>query len=280
VAQVQANVSNGVTMPVSLTVPGGTRAGSYTVQAVYSDPGNNFVAALPSTTPLTIQPVVTPSTANLPTNAALLTINGDGFDSNTADDSVTFDNSVIGTVTSATATSLTVSLSGLSGLTAGTALHASVTVNGVSSGSPVQVATIAPAVTSTTVQAGQSAGIGFWHNKNGQTLIDSFNGGDNSTALADWLATTFPNLYGANAGVNNLTGKTNDQVAAFSESLFHESGMKLDAQVLATALNVYATTQSLGGTAAAAYGFTVDAYGLGADWQNIGFSRINEEGGI
>jgi uncharacterized repeat protein (TIGR03803 family) len=211
-------------------------------------------------------PVVTPSTANLSATATSLTIIGSGFSSTPTNDTVAFDNGVTG----ATATSLTVRLSGLGGLTAGTALHASVTVNGVSSGSTVQVATTVLAVTSSTVQAGQSAGIGFWANKNGQALIDSFNGGGSSTALANWLAASFPNLYGANAGASNLTGKSNDQVAAFYEGLSGESGPKLDTQVLGTALNVYATTQSLGGAAAAACGFTVTADGLGAAWQNVG----------
>jgi hypothetical protein len=121
------------------------------------------------------------------------------------------------------------------------------------------------------VQPGQAAGIGFWHNQNGQALINSFNGGPNATALANWLATTFPDLYGANAGSHNLTGHTNAQVAAFYETLFGQhGGPPLDAQVLATALNVYATTLSLGGTAAQAYGFTVSADGLGAATENVG----------
>jgi hypothetical protein len=42
--------------------------------------------------------------------------------------------------------------------------------------------------------------------------------------------------------------------------------------VLATALNVYASTLSLGGTAGTAYGFTVTATGLGAASYNIGSS--------
>ena len=40
-------------------------------------------------------------TANLPANATNLTIAGYGFDTNQANDSVTFDNGVTGTVTSA-----------------------------------------------------------------------------------------------------------------------------------------------------------------------------------
>jgi len=40
--------------------------------------------------------------------------------------------------------------------------------------------------------------------------------------------------------------------------------------VLATALNVYATTRSLGGTIGQAFGFTETATGLGADSFNVG----------
>src|SRR5262249_33633907 len=94
----------------------------------------------------------------------------------------------------------------------------------------------------TGVQSGQTAGIGFWHNKNGQALIKCFNGGGGSTALADWLAATFPNLYGRGAGANDLTGKSDAQVAAFYQGLFALGGPRADAAVLATALNVYATT--------------------------------------
>jgi hypothetical protein len=75
-------------------------------------------------------------------------------------------------------------------------------------------------------------------------------------------------------------------VAAFFLSLFGQGGDdrddgdrgdgrdggNLDAQVLATALNVYATTLSLGGLAARDYGFTVNAYGLGAYSYQIGNS--------
>jgi hypothetical protein len=114
------------------------------------------------------------------------------------------------------------------------------------------------------VQRGLAAGIGFWHNKNGQALINSFNGGPTSTALAAWLATTLPNLYGAGAGAHDLAGKTNAQVAAFYLTLFGQGGPKAEAQVLATALSVYATMSSLGGGAGAAYGFQVSAAGLGA----------------
>ena len=127
------------------------------------------------------------------------------------------------------------------------------------------------------VQSGQTAGIGFWQNKHGQNLIKSLNGGPTSTQLANWLATTFPNMYGATSGPNNLIGKTNAEVAALFTALFKRTGQtspggppKLDAQVLATALAVYVTNQTLAGTTAVAYGFLVTEYGVGAATYNVG----------
>src|SRR5689334_6458674 len=63
---------------------------------------------------------------------------------------------------------------------------------------------------------------------------------------------------------------SNAQVAAYYQTQNGESGPKLGAEVLATALNVYATTSSLGGAWAQAYGFKVDTYGLGARSYNVG----------
>jgi hypothetical protein len=129
-------------------------------------------------------------------------------------------------------------------------------------------ATVFPTATVTTVgqdvQDGLTGGIGFWNNKNGQALINAFNGGPDSTALSGWLATAFPNLYGS------LSGASNAEVAAFYQSQFALPGTNVEAEVLATALNVYATTQSLGGTTGQSYGFTVTATGLGADSFNVG----------
>jgi hypothetical protein len=119
------------------------------------------------------------------------------------------------------------------------------------------------------VTTGMTGGIGFWQNT-GQALIKCFNGGSTATALSCWLAATFPNLYGASAGVNNLAGKTNAQVAAFYLSQFALSGTKVEAEVLASALSVYASTNSLGGSAGTAYGFSVSATGLGARSYSVG----------
>lgn len=128
------------------------------------------------------------------------------------------------------------------------------------------------------VTGGQTATIGYWQNNNGQNLIKVLNGGSTSTQLANWLAATFPNMYGVDAGVNNLTGKTNAQVAAFYRTLFARTAAtaagggpaKSDAQVLATAFAVYVTNQTLAGTTAAPYGFLVTENGVSTRTFNVG----------
>jgi hypothetical protein len=127
------------------------------------------------------------------------------------------------------------------------------------------------------VASGQTATIGFWQNRHGQSLIKSLNGGPNDTQLANWLAATFPNMYGLNAGASNLTGKTNEQIATLFTGLFKRTAAtapggppKLDAQVLATALAVYVTNETLAGTTAAAFGFQVTANGVGYATFNVG----------
>jgi hypothetical protein len=121
------------------------------------------------------------------------------------------------------------------------------------------------------VTAGQTATIGFWQNKNGQALILALNGGSTSTQLGNWLAATLPNVYGAGAGANNLAGKSNSAVAALFQSDFQAHGLKVDAQVLATALAVYVTSATLDPSRVAAqYGFTVSGDGVGAATFNVG----------
>jgi hypothetical protein len=132
----------------------------------------------------TVVPVVTPSTANLLATATTLTINGFGFDTTAANNTVSFSGGVTGTVTSATATMLTVtSLSGL----AGGNLFDLVSVNGVSS-SQVQVTTVVPVVTSNTAFVPDSAttltinGFGFDLTPANNTV--SFSGGVTGTVTA------------------------------------------------------------------------------------------------
>jgi hypothetical protein len=121
-------------------------------------------------------------------------------------------------------------------------------------------------------QAGETGDFAFWSSPGrGLTLILHFNGGSSSRALATWLATTFPNLYGNRSGTSHdLTGKSNADVAALYMSLSSSVTTRLQAQILAAALNVYATTTSLGGGSAQAYGFTVTDSGLGSRLFNVG----------
>jgi len=109
-----------------------------------------------------------------------------------------------------------------------------------------------------------TATIGFWHNKNGQALIDSLNGGSTSTALATYLATTYPCLYG------NLAGKDNADVAAQFLTFFGVKGQNTQAQIMAGALAAYATDSAVAGTVAGPYGFKVTGTGTGADTYNVG----------
>ncbi|HEV3447989.1 MAG TPA: LamG-like jellyroll fold domain-containing protein [Gemmataceae bacterium] len=125
------------------------------------------------------------------------------------------------------------------------------------------------------VQKGQTAGIGFWNNKNGQALIKALpvvtNADGSVTSVANWLAATLPHMFGADAGSNDLTGKTNAYVAALFQQDFLLKGVKLDAQVLATALSVYATNATLDSTGVAGkYGFTVSGDGVGTAAVNVG----------
>lgn len=112
---------------------------------------------------------------------------------------------------------------------------------------------------------GDTATIGFWHNKNGQALILSANGGPTSTALGNWLANSYPCLF------SFLSGKSNTQVAAQFLAYFSVKGQKTWAQVMAGALAAYVTDPNLiGGNNAAKYGFNVSSPGTGGKLYNVG----------
>jgi hypothetical protein len=135
---------------------------------------------------------------------------------------------------------------------------------GATAGTATASCSITIGKTSQPLCKGDTATIGFWHNKNGQALIKSLNGGANSTALATWLTTNFPNLYGS----YNL--KTNTDVANLFLTFFGVSGAKTNAQILAGALAAYVTDSGLAGTVAASYGFNVSSSGTGAKTYNTG----------
>lgn len=117
---------------------------------------------------------------------------------------------------------------------------------------------------------GDTAGKGFWANKNGQALIKSLNGGLLSTQLANWLARNFPYLYGSRAGLNNLTGQPNLTVALLAAKLKALIGSKPDTHIFATALSVYVTDSDLAGNAAVKYGFNVSTTGTAEKTYNVG----------
>lgn len=123
----------------------------------------------------------------------------------------------------------------------------------------------------TAVCRGATQSCSFWHGNAGQGLIKCFDDGSSCTSLGDWLAASFPNLYG-NSGCN-LAGKTNSQVAAYYQSLYNSNSSSVEVQVLATALDVYASCNSLGGcSAAVSCGFAVTDGGLGCETYNVGSS--------
>src|SRR5439155_7351522 len=104
----------------------------------------------------------------------------------------------------------------------------------------------------------------WWAGVLGKELIGKFGLTAGGQTLGQWLATTFPNLYGGGNGASNLSGFSNAQVAAFYLNQFNMFGTSiLSAEVMAVALDVFATTLSLGGTVAAAapYNFMVNAFG-------------------
>ena len=150
---------------------------------------------------------------------------------------------------------------------------------------------------------GQTASIGYWQNKHGQTLIKALNGDANSTILGSWLSETFPNMYGN--GILDVDGDghvTNAEVASVYQTLFKRNAKtspggppKLDAQVMAVALATFLTKvsyaglvydatspvgfQKVGDTAVIdqgliglveSYGFTVTAGGVGSTRFNVG----------
>ncbi|QJW97425.1 beta strand repeat-containing protein [Frigoriglobus tundricola] len=120
-------------------------AGQQTISA--ADTVTSSVAG--STGSIGVAPVVTASTAGLAADTPEIVIHGSGFDPNVANDRVAFNNGAAGTVTAASPTALTVTLTtrpaGVGGLTA------IVTVDTIDSGPAVQVATVTPVAYTPTV---------------------------------------------------------------------------------------------------------------------------------
>jgi sarcosine oxidase gamma subunit len=111
----------------------------------------------------------------------------------------------------------------------------------------------------------ESATMLFWSSL-GQSLIKQFGGVSTNTALGNWLATIYPNLYGGSI----LGNKTNTTIASIYMSYYNVSGQRNSAQVMATALNVYASTLGLGGAYSTTYGFVPTTDGLGDATFDVG----------
>ncbi|HLJ94915.1 MAG TPA: Ig-like domain repeat protein, partial [Gemmataceae bacterium] len=130
-----------------------------------------------------------------------------------------------------------------------------------------------PAAVSNFVPASMVKPTSFWEGLQGQQLIRRFGLTSSNQTLGQWLAATFPNLYGGSNGAPNLSPFTNSQVGSYYQSLYLSSqGTGLDVEILDTALDDFGTSSSLGGTLGQSYGFTVNSYGLGAYFWNIGIS--------
>lgn len=126
---------------------------------------------------------------------------------------------------------------------------------------------LAMAAASQPLANGDTATIGFWHDKNGQALIDSLNGGPTSTDLGTWLAINFNSLFG------NLNGQPNTAVKAQFLLDFDTPGLqgKTYAEIMGTAWACYVTSSTLaGGTMATGYGFNVSPGGIGDKLYNVG----------
>jgi hypothetical protein len=162
------------------------------------------------------------------------------------------------------------------------------TYNGDANNNPVTAGTSSEPVTITApspVSSDEFATIGFWHNCNGQAVIDGFNGGSTHTQLGNWLAANFPHLFGASnpyisSALQSLPGKpttfaglTNAQIASIYGATFGQNGGAKNTylQAFAVALGMYADNPGLGYDATAAkYGFVPVTGGGGSLSFNLG----------
>ncbi|MEZ6049891.1 MAG: SdrD B-like domain-containing protein [Planctomycetaceae bacterium] len=119
------------------------------------------------------------------------------------------------------------------------------------------------------IQAGDTATIGFWQNKHGQSMISQ--GGP---ALVSWLNANFGNIFGSTL-TDGSGGDDAAEVASFYKNEFFKKKLtgtsKVDAQFMATALATFFTSSDLsGGNVAAGYGFNVTETGIGTKVLNVG----------
>lgn len=121
------------------------------------------------------------------------------------------------------------------------------------------------------VQAGDTATIGFWQNRHGQALIEQ--GGPQ---LVNWLNTNFGNIFGSTFS-DGSGGDDAREVADFYKNEFFKKKLqgtsKVDAQFMALALSTFFTSSNLsGGSTASGFGFNVTETGIGTKVVNVGSS--------
>jgi hypothetical protein len=138
------------------------------------------------------------------------------------------------------------------------------------------------AYTTKAVASGTFGTAAYWATSTGQNVIKSLNASSTATALSQWLATNFPNLYGVAAGTYSLVNSngtyfTNTQVAS-AYSKFTGAAQ----QVLSTALGVYATSINLAGInvhsidshiTTSTYGSSMETYSVGSNGAAFGLAN-------
>ena len=139
---VTGTVTSATATTLTVTSLKGLIAGKLTASATVSGISSGAAVQV-----ATVTPVVTVSATALSATATSLVIHGFGFSTTAANNKVAFNGGTTGTVSSATATTLTVT--NITGLVGG-GLLAIVTSNSVSSGAAVEVATVTPVVTAST----------------------------------------------------------------------------------------------------------------------------------
>ncbi len=125
---------------------------------------------------------------------------------------------------------------------------------------------------------GDTATHGFWHNKNGQAIINAFGTTADGATVGQWLVGSFPSLFGSFTtqypGLTSSNPATSDAaVASLFLDLFH-SNLTLD-QIMTAALSDFATssvlnTSTQGQALAAKYGFNLSIAGTGDKALDIG----------
>ena len=208
------SLPSGLTLSPSGVLSGTpTAAGSFTFTITATDAGCGLTGTQIYT--INVRPAVTANTANLAQNASTITITGTGFSTIAAQNLVSF-SSGAGVVTASTSTQLTVHFSTAPALGSLTAV---VTIIGVTSSNPVQVATevAAPTVTLNTANLAQNAptliitGTGFSTTAAQNTVSFSSGTGTVTVATATQLTVTFgtaPALGGLTVVVTSNGGSS------------------------------------------------------------------------